>query len=184
MKVYFDTEFTGLQKDTDLISIGFVSENGKTFYAEFTDYDESKCDVWIQKNVIDNLILKNHLYVSNERDLRIIADKNHVKDVLIEWFKSFGEDIQLVSDVCHYDMVLLIDIFGGAFDLPEFISPVCIDINQIIASKLNITDKEAFNLSREKLVEKYSDDSKLPSGDKHNSLFDAKVIKILYETFK
>ena len=78
----------------------------------------------------------------------------------------------------------LFDIFGGAFDLPEFISPVCIDINQIIASKLNITDKEAFDLSREELVEKYSDDSKLPSGDKHNSLFDAKVIKILYETFK
>ena len=95
MKVYFDTEFTGLQKDTDLISIGFVSENGKTFYAEFTDYDESKCDDWIQKNVIDNLILKNHMYVSNVRDFRIIEDKKHVKDVLIRWFKSFGEDIQL-----------------------------------------------------------------------------------------
>lgn len=111
MKVYFDTEFTGLQKDTDLISIGFVSENGKTFYAEFTDYDESKCNDWIQKNVIDNLILKNHMYVSNEKDFRIIGDKKHVKDVLIKWFNSFGEDIQLVSDVCHYDMILLIDIF-------------------------------------------------------------------------
>ena len=50
--------------------------------------------------------------------------------------------------------------------------------------EVGLTDKEAFNLSREKLVEKYSDDGKLPTGDKHNSLFDAKVIKILYETFK
>ena len=42
MKVWFDTEFTGLHKNTTLISIGLVTENGKTFYAEFTDYDESQ----------------------------------------------------------------------------------------------------------------------------------------------
>ena len=180
MKVYFDTEFTGLQKDTDLISIGFVSENGKTFYAEFTDYDESKCDDWIQKNVIDNLILKNHMYVSNERDLRIIADKNHVKDVLIGWFKSFGEDIQLVSDVCHYDMVLLIDLFGTAFDLPSNVSASCYDINQDIARYYKISQKEAFDKSREEILwSKYKEDA--VRGDKHNALYDAKVIRELYQ---
>jgi len=40
MKIYFDTEFTGLHKNTTLISIGCVAENGKTFYAELTDYDK------------------------------------------------------------------------------------------------------------------------------------------------
>ena len=39
MKVYFDTEFTGLKKDTTLVSIGLISETHKAFYAEFTDYD-------------------------------------------------------------------------------------------------------------------------------------------------
>ncbi len=34
MNIYFDTEFTGLHKNTTLISIGMIAENGRTFYAE------------------------------------------------------------------------------------------------------------------------------------------------------
>ena len=55
MNIYFDTEFTGLHKDTTLISIGLVTENGDTFYAEFDDYDKTQCNDWIQENVINNL---------------------------------------------------------------------------------------------------------------------------------
>ena len=58
MNLYFDTEFTGLHKNTTLISIGIISEDGKTFYAELNDYDKSQVDEWIQSNVIDNLYLK------------------------------------------------------------------------------------------------------------------------------
>ena len=58
MKIFFDTEFTGLHKDTTLISIGLIDENGRTFYGEFSDYDESKCDDWIRENVIKHLIKK------------------------------------------------------------------------------------------------------------------------------
>ena len=47
---FFDTEFTGLRKDTTLISIGIVSDTGDRFYAELTDYDEGMCDEWIEKN--------------------------------------------------------------------------------------------------------------------------------------
>ena len=32
MKIFFDTEFTGLHKNTTLISIGLVSETGDEFY--------------------------------------------------------------------------------------------------------------------------------------------------------
>jgi hypothetical protein len=51
---FFDTEFTGLRKDTTLISIGIVSDTGDRFYAELTDYDEGMCDEWIEKNVLDH----------------------------------------------------------------------------------------------------------------------------------
>ena len=60
MKIFFDTEFTGLHQNTTLISIGLISECGKTFYAEFTDYDKSQIDDWLQENVINNLILEPH----------------------------------------------------------------------------------------------------------------------------
>lgn len=38
MNVYFDTEFTGLEPGTELISIGMIAENGQRFYAEFSDF--------------------------------------------------------------------------------------------------------------------------------------------------
>lgn len=61
-KIYYDSEFTGLHKDTTLISIGLISECGtKTFYAEFLDYDKSQVDDWIQNNVIDNLLFNKHI---------------------------------------------------------------------------------------------------------------------------
>ena len=49
MYIFFDTEFTGLQKDTDLISIGLITWGGSTFYAEFTDYRKELCDDWIKE---------------------------------------------------------------------------------------------------------------------------------------
>ena len=57
MKLFFDTEFTGLHKDTTLVIIGIVAENGQRFYAEFSDYDESQCDDWIKENVLKHTIL-------------------------------------------------------------------------------------------------------------------------------
>ena len=58
-KIFFDTEFTGLHQNTTLISIGLISECGKTFYSEFTDYDKSQLDDWLQENVINNLIIQD-----------------------------------------------------------------------------------------------------------------------------
>jgi hypothetical protein len=55
-KVFFNTEFTGLHQNTTLISIGLVSECGKTFYAELTDYDRvefipfiAECEAYLLK---------------------------------------------------------------------------------------------------------------------------------------
>jgi len=44
MKIFFDTEFTGLHQNTTLISIGLVTEQEHSFYAEFDDYDKSQVD--------------------------------------------------------------------------------------------------------------------------------------------
>jgi mannitol-1-phosphate/altronate dehydrogenase len=51
MKIFFDTEFTGLHKNTTLISIGLVAGDGTTFYGEIENYDKTQVDEWIQKNV-------------------------------------------------------------------------------------------------------------------------------------
>lgn len=175
MKVFFDTEFTGLHKDTTLISIGLISESGKTFYAEFTDYDGSQVDEWIQEHVINNLKFNHQgkFFTVRDGNMEVHHDKYHIRKQLAEWFEQF-DTVELVSDVCHYDMVLLIDIFGHAFKLPSNVNPACHDINQDIASYFELSEREAFDYSREEIMM-----GKIP-GDKHNSLYDAKVIREIY----
>lgn len=200
MKIFFDTEFTGLHKDTTIISIGLIDENGRTFYGEFSDYDESQCDNWIRENVIKHLKWCKEGPVEDFVNIYVnsweaFGAKEYIKIVLSEWLSKYDE-VELVSDCCHYDMVLFIDIFGDAWSIPDVVNPACHDINQDIAKYFDISEKEAFDLSREKFIEKVnidrqddqnnfdiSEGEKIINieGDKHNSLYDAKVIKEIYE---
>lgn len=151
-----------------------VDENGRSFYAEFTDYDKSQVDDWIQKNVINNLINDSNKIDYESDNWVVIGDKDFICTMLKKWLKDYNF-VELVSDVCHYDMVLFIDIFGTAFDLPSNVSPVCYDINQDIANFFKVSMHEAFDISREGII-----DVEIV-GDKHNSLYDARVIKAIYE---
>lgn len=189
---FFDTEFTGLRKDTTLISIGIVSDTGDRFYAELTDYDEGMCDEWIEKNVLDHLVLSGNAELeeslaADNKTTTVIGSKADVCCELMEWLEmdaNFDSDYAavFVSDVSHYDMVLLIDLLAGnAMKLPEFITPACHDINQDIATMLDISEKEAFDISREQLLTDRG--IALPKGQKHNALYDAEVIKAIYEDF-
>lgn len=175
MNVYFDTEFTKLYKDADLISIGLISETGEKFYAEAVDYDRTKLDDWLIENVINNLWVVNKTIDELDKcEYYHVGTRKQIGEYLADWFSQF-DDIQLVSDVAHYDMVLLIDLFGTAFDLPNNVSPVCHDINQDIARFLKITPKEAFDINRECFL------GICCSDDKHNALYDAEIIKRIYE---
>ena len=200
MKIFFDTEFTGLHKDTTLISIGLIDERGRTFYGEFSDYDESKCDDWIRENVIKHLKWSKEGPVEDFVNIyangwEAFGSKEYIKIVLTEWLSKY-DNVELVSDCCHYDMVLFIDIFGDAWSIPDVVNPACHDINQDIAKYFDISEREAFDLSREKIIEKVNIDNQDIAnhfdisksqkiinieGDKHNALYDAKVIKEIYE---
>lgn len=185
INLYFDTEFTGLHKDTSLISIGITSAIGDSFYAELTDFAKYQVSPWIKDNV-----LKNTLSVGKSKELSDMIDKEEcittaigskyeVRYALQKWLERFQSRVQFVSDVSHYDFVLLVDLLGeSALDLPMYVSASCHDINQDIARVLNISEQEAFNISREELLIKLG--KPLPEGVKHNALYDAKVIKAIY----
>ena len=219
MNLYFDCEFTGLHKDTTLISIGIVAENGKKFYAELLDFDWEQVNDWIKENVLENFILEklyakvngdiiektitewkeNGYEVSNlpvvghcygviyetarEKDdlTEVVGEKDWIKAKLARWLQQF-DSVQFVSDVCHYDFVLLIDLFGSAWDLPKNVFPVCHDINAEIARHYGISDAEAFDKSREEIVKELCGQE--IEGRKHNALYDAEVIKAIYEEVK
>ena len=185
MNIYFDTEFTGLHKNTSLISIGMIDEVGNSFYAELNDYDIGQVDSWIEKNVIKNLeftSIDTIKYIS-EKSVRFKGNREQVREELTEWLKSYDK-VQFVSDVCHYDFVLLIDLFGNVFKLPKNVCAACHDINQDIAEYLKISERDAFNYTRENFISQMIDKDGLSGGMKHNSLYDAVVIKHIYNVIK
>lgn len=148
-------------------------------------------------------------YVADDRNKfrhvhEVVHNDAAAADLIREFFK--GENVELVSDVSHYDMMLLCELFGGGMQLPSNIPPCCLDINQRIYEKnLAITYrinkagmfktnavpkhepvvkslKEAFDYNREILASELigsNIDDVCKNNRKHNSLYDAFIIYII-----
>jgi hypothetical protein len=189
-KIFFDTEFTGLHQNTTLISIGLIAETGQTFYAELNDYDKSQVDEWVQNNVIKNLLMcepkegeeepysairhvdnpvGNDFFKSYSVELR--CDRKFLQFELSEWLSQFKE-IEMWGDCLSYDWVLFCQIFGSAINIPKHIYYIPFDISTVF--KLKGIDP---NINREFFV---SDEIYIGS-QKHNALWDAKIIKACYD---
>lgn len=158
MKIFFDTEFTGLHQNTTLISIGLVAETGETFYAELNDYDESQLNGWLHENVIAHL-----------GNADFVGSQNEVASAIQSWLKQFDR-VEMWSDVLAYDWVLFCNLFGSAFDIPQNVYYIPFDL----ATLFKIKDIDP-DVNREEFAE-------LQNGaEKHNALWDAMVIKACYE---
>ena len=171
MKIFFDTEFTGLHKNTTLISIGFVTEGGCTFYAELYDYDKNQVDSWVRENVLENLTLKLGVIYGDARkdsDFKILGDRLIVKHWLEVWLNRF-DAIEMWSDCLAYDWILFCDLFDGV--LPGNVFYIPFDIATLM--KVNGIDPD---INREEFSGTL--------GNKHNALHDARVIKACYERLK
>jgi hypothetical protein len=189
MNIFFDTEFTGLHKNTSLISIGLVTENGDEFYAEVEDYDKTQVDVWIQEHVIDNLFVDKIIYEASSKAIKIdkkpnpnlpkgraFIDHNNMyvkckhKELKIHlqaWLNQY-DCVEMWSDCLAYDWVLFNNIFGSAFDIPNNVYYIPFDICTLF--KVMGIDPD---INREKFVG--------IDGMKHNALHDAKIIKACYK---
>lgn len=175
MRVFFDTEFTGLHQQTTLISIGLVAENGDSFYAELSDYDKSQVDGWLQDNVIDNLrILNNGTYAykialgeSVETPFGYAGNTRYVCSLLDGWLTQFDK-VEIWSDCLSYDWMLFNQLFGHAFNIPKNVYYIPFDICTLM--KIKGVDPD---INREEFAG--------VEGTKHNALHDAKVIKACYE---
>ena len=169
MKIFFDTEFTGLHQNTTLISIGIISDNEKKFYATFNDYDKTQIDEWLQSNVIGNL-----KYIEEDENTIVLwnCDKKYIAYHLKIWLKQLinyeNEKIEVWSDCLAYDWVLFCQLFGHAFNIPQEIYYIPFDICTLM--KIKGIDPD---INREEFSE--------TEGQKHNALHDAIVIKKCYE---
>lgn len=179
-KLFFDTEFTGLHQRTTLISIGIVSECGKKFYAEFTDYDKTQLDDWLKENVIKNLLydeLNTHIgaevLFGSEADISMMANTERVRAELTRWLSQF-EQVEFWSDCLSYDWVLFNQIYGHAFNIPKNIYYIPFDICTLFKDKGIDPD-----INREEYA--YGKFRSIKKAAKHNAQWDAIVIRDCYK---
>ena len=181
MKCFFDSEFSGLHKKTTLISIGFITEDNQTFYAELTDYDKSQIDDWLKDNVIAKLKFNDRedsFYEDGENAL-FKGTKDELKHSLTNWLNKISpkdNSIEMWSDCLSYDWVLFNDIFGTAFDIPKNVYYIPFDICTSFKDKGVNPDVNREQFAFGELL--LQDDSNIE--EKHNALWDARIIKICY----
>ena len=199
INLYFDFEFTSLSPDAQPISLGIVSDDNKSFYAEFSDFDINRCDDWVKENVVSKLQIKDEGnpfpadqsfadYISKNNDYQMKDNIDRIKLFLELWLSQFSDyQIQFICDCGTWDWYWMVQLLAkweekenvfeydesklpssidipkcfnpfsgpvktGLPKLPENISPVPFDLNDLIAIKQGITPAEAFDIDREYLA--------------------------------
>jgi len=111
MLIFFDTEFSDMYIDPCLISIGFVSEDGREFYAElFGNENFPNCSEFVREEVIPKL--QGGESVMTMRELSY---------GFVEWLMAFGEPVQFATDSLRWDWPWIETIFAdfGAYLLED-----------------------------------------------------------------
>lgn len=190
MKLFIDSEFTGLHQRTTLISIGIVSEDKRTFYAEFLDYDRTQVNEWIYKNVIQKLQFKEpkfgvegNYYLASRTDdnpvgedlyksysVELQGNTDEVTKELLMWLSQFDQ-VEFWSDCLSYAWVLLNQLWGGALNVPDNVYYIPFDICTMF--KLFGVDPD---INREEFAEMTT-----LSDRKHTAIHDAWVIFHCYK---
>ncbi len=179
MKLFLDTEFTGLRQGTTLISLAIIDEKDRGFYAEFTDFDFFQINDWIAKNVISQLILDNVQEYEFNNITYVKGTKEEIVTRLNLWLLHYEQQqCQVVADVLMYDWVLFAELFGGALMLPSFIHFIPIDLATLLFTKGINTD-----LVRLKMLKKKERDilkKIIGNNVQHNALYDVLVLKMCF----
>jgi hypothetical protein len=170
MKVLYDFEFKEYKGNLDVISGGFIREDGKTLYFVLNDFDTLAViqDWWLMRNVMCSI--GHESYVSHMdyngkpvKDMKITDEAavnkqgarqlllDFTADITPEWWAWYGA----------YDHVALCSLFGRMIDLPANWPMYTCDLKQLHKEK------------------GYCEMPSQPEG-KHNALEDAKFNLVRY----
>lgn len=115
MRIFLDTEFIEDGQTIDLVSLGAVDENNRTFYAEIKDIDWSKAHPWVIENVKPHLLgggwevtkqglaLEFHAWVSGQK---YFDSQKFSKPEFWGWYSA-------------YDWVVICQLYGTMLELPR-----------------------------------------------------------------
>jgi len=182
IKIFLDTEFTGLHQQSSLISLAMVAETGEEFYAEITDYDHSQISDWVEDNVMKYLFL-NETDISDARSYKVKGPQQEVAAAIQKWLEQFPKtldadgkvqpSIQVWADCYAWDWVLFCELFGGAFEIPPAIHYMTMDLATLFNIKTGKPDTPRFDFVKDEIA--------AHNWQQHNALYDARVEKLCYE---
>lgn len=115
-RYFLDTEFIERPGLLDLISIGIVCEDGRSYYAVSTEFDESKACQWVRDNVIAKLPPRE----TWKPRAQIGAEIRAFVTGSPQFFGYFAD----------YDWVLFCWLQGRMIDLPKGWPQFCLDLVQ------------------------------------------------------
>ena len=169
--LFMDSEFTGLTQDTSLISLALVDEDGNSFYAEFSDYNQSQCDDWIINNVLTHCrwleTEEDPFTRQHESQRQVFGDSAYVEAALRHWLDQYGP-VTIWADCPAWDWVLFAQLFGGALKTPQNVFYMPHDLATLFSVKGFDPDISRIEFSGLNLTA-------------HNALDDALMIRACYQ---
>lgn len=139
MRIFLDTEFTELNQNARLISIGLAAENGDVFYAELIDAEKYTSSSWVKEHVVPLLSgsLPPAEMVETMSVVLCRGDEVQISSALKKWFSQFGgkNSVEIWADVLAWDWVLFCELFGGAFNIPDQVFYIPFDLSTLMKIK-------------------------------------------------
>lgn len=118
MRFWFDTEFIDNTHTIELISIGIVSENGRTYYAISNEFDGSKADEWVKQHVLTLLPPQSEW-----------KSRAQIKEDILIFIGNMHPEFWVYNGA--YDWVAFCQLFGHIRDLPKGYPWYSNDIKQL-----------------------------------------------------
>lgn len=154
-RFFLDTEFleAGHSLPVQLVSLGLVAEDGRTYYAECSDTDLSLANAWVREHVVP--YLKGGAFSKT---------RAQIKEELLVFIGPQEHRPEFWGYFSAYDWVVFAQIFGTMIELPKGMPMHCCDLKQWM---------EELHVTKQWLPKQ--------EGTLHNALADAQWNKAVYD---
>jgi hypothetical protein len=157
MKYFFDSEFLEDGSTINLISIAFVAEDGREYYAVNSDaaWLRINNDPWLMENVVSQL--------PDESEWK---PKAQIAQEVLEFLTADGQEPELWAWYAAYDHVVYAQLWGKMIHLPDGLPMYTNDLRSLLDWAV--------------LPHRHKELPKQPDGV-HDALADARHVKTRYE---